>query len=342
MAAHERERDRGPSVARGEVEEPADLAVSQSRPSTTRLSPWSSRRSSSRDIAKPRSASPAGASSGSPGRAPRVPARRVPPAPQLGRVALFLQSRDRLPDLPDRRPSSENGPFRPPPRRPGTATAARVAPRAEAPPRRRRVPRFSPLVSANRLSSRSRAGIASSWAHRVAGDEQDAGLDAIAEECAPVWAEEIVLVAAELEVRERVVRRAGGRAPAPLAGRRDREAREARRAVGRAARRTSEREHTGDADGLVHGAELIVEIKGPGCQRSAATVLARLRRCSRSPARRAKRPSRRAETRSDEEWDSLQRSPQRRGVVANAKRSSSEPEHDRRRDCRPIPRNRGP
>src|SRR6185295_14671175 len=38
----------------------------------------------------------------------------------------------------------------------------------------------------------------------VAGDEQDAGLHSVPEERAPVGAEQIVLVAAELEVRERV------------------------------------------------------------------------------------------------------------------------------------------
>ena len=47
-----------PSVARGEVQEAADAGRSRRGPRTTRLSPWSSRRSSSSDIAKPRSASP--------------------------------------------------------------------------------------------------------------------------------------------------------------------------------------------------------------------------------------------------------------------------------------------
>ena len=62
----------------------------------------------------------------------------------------------------------------------------------------------SPRASANRLSSRSRPGNRLARADRVAGDEQDAGLDPVAEEGAPVGAEEVVLVAAELEVRERV------------------------------------------------------------------------------------------------------------------------------------------
>src|SRR5207302_1070118 len=94
---------------------------------------------------------------------------------------------------------------------------------------------------------------------RITGDEEDARLDAVAEERLPVGAEEVVLVAAELEVGERV-----GAVPADeLPGRVPRFAgRERARRRERAeheVRAPEQQQQAGHAHGLVDAAELVAE-----------------------------------------------------------------------------------
>jgi hypothetical protein len=89
-----------------------------------------------------------------------------------------------------------------------------------------------------------------------------------------------------------------------------------------------ESQHSRDAHGLVHGAELIMEIEGAWLPQERCDRLAHDRADTRA-LRRGEPDGEAAkqEARPGQERHALQRGPQRRRVVANAKRSLSEPEH---------------
>ena len=120
-------------------------------------------------------------------------------------VPLFLQACDRLAHLPDRPALEREGP-----RLDDSLVAEVDGAQAELAPERQQAlaraqrgdVQAASLGEDAQLSEQARNRLVRP--DRVPGDEQDAGLDAVAQERAPVGVEEVVLVAAELEVGKRV------------------------------------------------------------------------------------------------------------------------------------------
>ena len=238
------------------------MCPSASRPRTTRLSAWSSRRSSSSDIAKPRSDWPAAPAPAHRLELAQLGVGELAELAKLGRVALLLQARDRLPDLADR-PALER-------ERPGLDD--RLVAQVHRPEPELLPERAHALARAERRDSQAarlgeEAELAQQRRNRLVGadgvarDEEHARLDAVAEEGPSVRAEQVVLVAAELEVGERVVAvppHELSRRPAKLDSREHpRRGERPEEEIGT----PGERDQAGDADRLVEVPELVVEVE---------------------------------------------------------------------------------